>query len=481
MNVKRKDYDVVIIGAGIAGICTAYELALNNQNMRIALIEKGKVIYERKCPALEKNIACIKCDKCSIMNGFGGAGGFSDGKYNITTEFGGWLTDYISEKEALSLIRYVDKINMKFGGTSETYSTRTKEAKRIQKEALKYDLHLLQAEVKHLGTENNFNILCKMYEEIKECVDVFCETEVENICKKTSSGEEYLIELKNDTLKNAKGKVISNVMLHTKYLVAAPGRSGAEWFAKCCRENLDIELENNQVDIGVRVELPYQIFEDITSNVYEAKLKYLSKRGNMVRTFCMNPRGYVVNENTDGIITVNGHSFADKKKGSQNTNFAILVSTTFTEPFNDPYQYGKRTASFSNLLGNGIIVQRFGDLKNHRRSKASSIKKSFTTPTLSSATPGDLGYVLQYNQLTDIIEMIERLDKIAPGTANSDTLLYGVEVKFYSARPKELSNKLETKCENLFAIGDGAGITRGLAQAGASGILVAREILNRIG
>ncbi len=468
---KEERYDVVIIGAGIAGICSAYELSKSNKNLRIALIDKGKVIYDRKCPAIEKNIACIKCKKCSIMNGFGGAGGFSDGKYNITTEFGGWLTDYISDERALELIRYVDTLNMKFGGTDKVYSTHTKEAKKIQKEALKYDLHLLQAEVKHLGTENNFNILCHMYENLKDKVDIYCDSEVEEIIPVFAQNKEEISEYKLS---------FKNADFYAKYLIVAPGRSGAEWFSKCCKERLNIELENNQVDIGVRVELPYQVFEDITSNVYEAKLKYLSKRGNMVRTFCMNPRGYVVNENTDGIITVNGHSFADKNAGSQNTNFAILVSTTFTEPFKDPYQYGKRTASFSNLLGNGIIVQRFGDLKNHRRSKESSIRKSFTRPTLPSATPGDLGYVLQYNQLTDIIEMIERLDKIAPGTANSDTLLYGVEVKFYSARPKKLSSTLETTCKNLFAIGDGAGVTRGLAQAGASGILVAREILERV-
>ena len=243
---------------------------------------------------------------------------------------------------------------------------------------------------------------------------------------------------------------------------------------------LDISMENNQVDIGVRVELPNQIFDHITDNIYEAKIKFVSSRGNTVRTFCMNPAGFVVYENTDGTITVNGHSYADKKMGSPNTNFAILVSTRFTEPFKDPYQYGKRTASFSNLLGNGIIVQRYGDLKAGKRTNEKRLKESFTKPTLKSATPGDLGYVLQYNQLSDIIEMIEALDKIAPGTANNDTLLYGVEVKYYSARPKKLSSSLETEHRNLFAIGDGAGVTRGLAQAGASGIIAAREIISRL-
>ncbi len=463
------DYDVVVIGAGIAGICTAYELS-QKSNLRTLLIDKGNNIIDRSCPIKNSNNKCVECKRCSIMNGFGGAGGFSDGKYNITTEFGGWLTDFVDEKEVLELIDYVDKINMSFGATDKCYSTDTKEAREIEREALKYDLHLLHASVKHLGTENNYNILCKLYYFLKDKVDIFCNTEVEMISIKENG--DYIINYKKQD--NEQKSICA------KYVVVAPGRSGAEWFSKICEENLGIEMENNQIDLGVRVELPNQIFKHITDNVYEAKIKYISSRGNAVRTFCMNPSGYVVYENTDGTITVNGHSYADEKLGSDNTNFAILVSTKFTEPFNDPYQYGKRTASFSNLLGNGIIVQRYGDLKNGRRTNEKRLAKSFTRPTLTSATPGDLGYVLQYNQLTDIIEMIEKLDKIAPGTANNDTLLYGVEVKYYSARPKVLSSYLETKLKNLYAIGDGAGITRGLAQAGASGVLAARGILNSI-
>lgn len=467
--MKTKSYDVAIIGAGIAGICAAYELSKKSK-LRIALIDKGKEISSRSCPIKNTSSKCIGCNECSIMNGFGGAGGFSDGKYNITTEFGGWLTDYIGNKKALELIEYVDKINMEFGATEETYSTDNEEAKTIEREALKYDLHLLHAKVKHLGTENNFNILCRMYDYLKDKVDILCHTEVSTI--EVLEDNCYLLSCLDKEGKNE--RIIS------KYLIVAPGRSGAEWFSKICRGQLGIEMENNQIDIGVRVELPDQIFAHITKNVYEAKIKYISSRGNAVRTFCMNPSGYVVYENTDGTITVNGHSYADKSLGSQNTNFAILVSTKFTEPFKDPYQYGKRTASFSNLLGNGIIVQRYGDLKRGRRTNDERMKASFTRPTLASATPGDLGYVLQYNQLSDIIEMIEKLDKVAPGTANNDTLLYGVEVKYYSARPKELSANLETNCKNLFAIGDGAGVTRGLAQAGASGILAARGILNKL-
>ena len=466
-----KKYDVAIIGAGIAGICAAYELS-ENSNLRIVLIDKGNEISRRKCPIKNTSEKCRKCSKCNIMNGFGGAGGFSDGKYNITTEFGGWITDYVPPEYALKLIEYVDNIIMKFGATQKYYSTDTKEAKEIEREALKYDLHLLKAKVKHLGTENNFNILCKMYEYLSQKVQILCNTEVETLSKNDEFG--YTLSCFDKTNK------INSFEINAKYVIAAPGRSGAEWFSKVCNQSLKIEMINNQIDLGVRVELPNEIFSHITDSVYESKIKYVTSRGNTVRTFSMNPSGYVVYENTDGTITVNGHSFADKSLGSNNTNFAILVSTRFTEPFKDPYQYGKRTASFSNLLGNGIIVQRYGDLKKGRRTDEKRLKASFTKPTLTSATPGDLGYVIQYNQLTDIIEMIEKLDKIAPGTANADTLLYGVEVKYYSARPKELSSSLETKHRNLFAIGDGAGVTRGLSQAGASGILASREILKRI-
>ncbi len=460
------NYDVAIIGAGIAGICAAYELS-DLTNLRTVLIEKGNTLDLRKCPIKDTTKKCFNCDKCSIMTGFGGAGGFSDGKYNITTEFGGWLSDYIKEEDVLSLINYVDSINVKFGATKQVYSTNNKKARDFSKKALQHGLHLLNAKVKHLGTEENFKILGRIYDYLKSKIDIKCNLCVLDI-EVIKVEEENIYEL----------KLSNNETIRCKYLIVAPGRSGAEWFANQCKK-LGLELSNNQVDIGVRVELPNEIFEDITNSVYEAKLKYLTKgHGNFVRTFCMNPSGYVVTENTDGIMTVNGHSYKEERLGSNNTNFAILVSTKFTEPFKDPYQYGKRIASFSNLLGNGIIVQRFGDLKIGKRSTVSRMQKCFTKPTLKSATPGDLGYVIPKNQLDDVIEMIEALDKIIPGTANDDTLLYGVEVKFYSSRP-HLSSTLETEYKNMFAIGDGAGITRGLSQAGASGILVAREIAKR--
>lgn len=458
----KEKYDLVIIGAGIAGICTAYEIATNSKTS-VLLIEQGNSIYKRKCPMIDSKLKnCINCKDCSIMKGFGGAGNFSDGKYNFTTEFGGWLTDYISDNQTRELIDYVDSMNMKFGATEETFSTSTKEAKKIEKKALENDLHLLHAKVKHLGTENNIEILKKIYEFLNDKIDIVCNTKVDDIEVKDGK---YTVITKNEKIEST-------------YLVVSPGRAGSEWFAKQCKK-LEIPMINNQVDIGVRVEVPFAVFEDITEAIYEAKLVYRTKQyGDIVRTFCMNPYGHVVTENVDGIMTVNGHSYADKKLRSKNTNFALLVSNTFTEPFDDPYQYGKRIASFSNLLGNGVLVQRFGDLIHGRRTNEHRLEQSFVKPTLS-ATPGDLSLVLPKRHLDNLIEMIYALDKVAPGTANDDTLLYGVEVKFYSARP-ELSNELETKYKNMFAIGDGAGITRGLAQAGASGIYVAREILKRI-
>ncbi len=463
-----KKFDVAIIGAGISGYMAAYELS-KKTNLSIALIEQGNSIDNRVCPMISRNTNCLNCTPhCSIMNGFGGAGNFSDGKYNKTTEFGGWLNEYISNEEVLDLINYVDGINVLYGATNETFSTDTSEAKEIEKRALQHDLHLLHATVKHLGTENNLKILKKIYTYLSNktgsCsnLDIMCNTKVEEI---NIQKDGYCLILE-------KGE-----NLESKYLIAAPGRSGAEWFSNQCKKN-SIPLINNQVDIGVRVELPAEIFEDITKNIYEAKLKYRTKKyGDIVRTFCMNPYGYVVAENVDGLITVNGHSYADEKLRSGNTNFALLVSNRFTEPFNNPYQYGKSIASFSNLLGNGVLVQRFGDLIECKRTTHHRLSQSFTKPTLL-AEPGDLSLVLPKRHLDNIIEMIYALDKLAPGTANADTLLYGVEVKFYSAKP-ELSPHLETKYKNFFAIGDGAGVTRGLSQAGASGILVAREIAKR--
>ena len=458
-------YDVAIIGCGTAGIFAGYELIRRHPKLNIVVLEQGRDIYSRRCPIVAGKVKeCINCKVCDTMCGFGGAGAFSDGKYNFTTAFGGWLTDFMDRDEVMELINYVDTINMKYGATDETFSTDSPAAKALEREALKYDLHLLQAKVKHLGTENNLRILQNIYEDLCKVIEYRFNTAVESIARDDAGYR----------LTTRKGDEVS-----CKYLIAAPGRSGAEWFANQCK-GLGIHLINNQVDIGVRVELPAQVFEHITSVVYESKLVYRTKQyGDQVRTFCMNPYGHVVAENVEGINTVNGHSYSDPRLRSENTNFALLVSNRFTEPFNEPYRYGKHIASLSNMLAGGVLVQRFGDLVGGIRTNEHRLSKSFVHPTLTAAVPGDLSLALPKRQLDDIIEMIYALDKVAPGTANYDTLLYGAEVKFYSSR-LELSGELETGFTNFFAIGDGAGVTRGLAQAGASGVKVAQVISGRL-
>lgn len=457
-------YDVIIVGAGLAGIFAGYELVKHRPELKVAILEQGTDIVNRSCPIIAKKTdTCINCRSCAIMRGFGGAGAFSDGKFNFTTQFGGWLNDYVSDETVMELIEYVDQVNQQFGATADFYSTYTAEADVIRRKAISYDLHLMDARCKHLGTERNREILTAQAAYLAERLDLQCNMQVLNINPVTDNG--YVLETQ-------KGEY------SCRYLIVAPGRSGAEWFAEQCHR-LNMQLINNQVDIGVRVELPAIVFKEITDAVYEAKLHYRTKQyKDSVRTFCMNPYGYVVTENTDGIITVNGHSYTDPALQSENTNFALLVSNKFTSPFREPYQYGKRIASLSNMLGGGVLVQRFGDLIDGRRSNAHRITQSFVKPTLD-ATPGDLSLVLPKRHLDNIIEMIQTLDKLAPGTANHDTLLYGVEVKFYSSR-LTLTPELETELPNLFAAGDGAGITRGLSQAGASGVLAARSVLRRL-
>lgn len=457
-----QQYDVAIIGSGPAAIFAAYELSIKAPGLKVVIVEEGNDIYKRKCPIADKKVThCIRCRPCDIMRGFGGAGAFSDGKYNFTTEFGGWLNEFLPDQQVLALIDYIDQVNLSLGAPAELFSTHNSD---LGKRALAYDLHLLNAQVRHLGTENNLQILKQLYEHLKQTVTFLFNLHVAEI-RPESDGFCLVTD--------SEPKQIS-----CRYLIAAPGRAGAEWFSGQCQQ-LGLNMSNNQVDVGVRIEIPAEVFKDITDAVYEAKLVYRTKQyGDLVRTFCMNPKGYVVAENTDGIVTVNGHSYREQSRHSKNTNFALLVSNKFTEPFNEPHQYGKRIASFSNLLGGGVLVQRFGDLIKGRRTNAHRLEQSFVKPTLD-ATPGDLSLVLPKRHLDNIIEMIYALDKLAPGMANNDTLLYGVEVKFYSSR-LNLTSELETEIKNLFAIGDGAGVTRGLSQASASGVHAAHSILGRI-
>ena len=396
-------YDVMILGTGEAGIFAAYELSRKCPGAKVLVVEQGADIYHRSCPIVAGKVnSCIQCKVCGTMCGFGGAGAFSDGKFNFTTAFGGWLTDFLEPKEVMELIDDVDAINVEHGATTEVYSTSTPEARALEKRALQYDLHLLQARCKHLGTENNLRILTNIYEHIRGRHTFLFHTAVKDI--ETDGQGGYVLVTEQGERYTA------------PYLIAGPGRSGAEWFANQCKK-LGLELINNQVDIGVRVELPATIFEHITDVVYESKLVYRTKQyGDQVRTFCMNPYGHVVAENVEGINTVNGHSYSDPKLRSENTNFALLVSNRFTQPFNEPYRYGKHIASLSNMLAGGVLVQRFGDLVKGVRTNEHRLSKSFTRPTLTAAVPGDLSLALPKRQLDDIIEMIYVLDKIAPAS-----------------------------------------------------------------
>jgi len=453
-------YDIIIVGAGASGIFAAYELTVLNSNARILMIEKGNSLEKRKCPINGKNIkTCIHCKYCNIMNGYGGAGSLSDGKYNITNNFGGDLYKYIGQQEALDLMYYVDKVLCDNGGSdAKLYSTANS---MLKTKSLQHDLHLLDAKVRHLGTDRNLKILANMYNHLKDKIEMIFNTEVKDI---TKEGEQFNVTTDNGNYS-------------CKDLIVASGRSGSKWISKEC-EKLGIKTRSNRVDIGVRVELPAAVFEHITAEVYESKVVYRTKKyGDLVRTFCMNPHGEVVSENTNGIVTVNGHSYSNPELHTENTNFALLVSNNFTEPFRNSNEYGESIARLSNMLGGGVLVQRFGDLVKGRRTNEHRMSKSFTIPTLK-ATPGDLSLVIPKRQLDAIIEMIYALDNIAPGTANEDTLLYGVEVKFYNSNV-EVDNNLETKIKGLYILGDGSGVTHSLSQASASGVYVARILNNK--
>ena len=450
-------YDVIIVGAGPGGIFSAYELIHRNPDLKIAVFEEGHPLSRRHCPIDgDKVKSCIKCKTCAIMSGFGGAGAFSDGKYNITNDFGGTLYEHIGKKQAIDLMEYVDSINVSHGGEkTKMYSTAQTKFKKL---CIQNKLRLLDASVRHLGTDINYIVLENLFNELNNQMDFFFDTSVDHIEVLDTGYRIYHGDSYDDCEK----------------CIVSVGRSGSKWMEKICKE-LNIPTKSNRVDIGVRVEIPAVIFSHLTDELYESKIVYRTEKfEDNVRTFCMNPYGIVVNENTNGIVTVNGHSYEDPQKQTENTNFALLVAKHFSQPFKDSNGYGESIARLSNMLGGGVIVQRFGDLVRGRRSTVSRIDEGMVRPTLA-ATPGDLSLVLPKRILDGIIEMIYALDKIAPGTANDDTLLYGVEVKFYNMEV-DINENLETKYKGLYVIGDGSGVTHSLSHASASGVYVARQI-----
>lgn len=455
------DYDIIIIGAGPGGIYSAYELTKEHTDLKIAVFEAGNPLEKRRCPIDgEKVTSCIRCKTCAIMSGFGGAGAFSDGKYNITNNFGGTLYEHVGRQTALDLMNYVDHINISHGAeNTKLYSTA---GTRFKKLCLQNKLHLLDASIRHLGTDLNYVVLENLYKELKDKVDFYFNTPVSTI----------------EVLSEGFRVVYGDTSADCRKCIISVGRSGSKWMESVCRQ-LSIPTLSNRVDLGVRVELPAVIFSHLTDELYESKIVYRTEKfEDNVRTFCMNPYGIVVNENTNGIITANGHSYEDVNMRTENTNFALLVSKHFSEPFRDSNGYGESIARLSNMLGGGVIVQRFGDLMRGRRSTVRRIEEGLVRPTLK-ATPGDLSLVLPKRILDGIIEMIQALDKIAPGTANDDTLLYGVEVKFYNMEV-EIDENLESPYKGLYIIGDGSGVTHSLSHASASGVYVARHILANI-
>lgn len=455
-------YDVIIIGAGPGGIFSAYELMKKCPSKKVAVFESGHPLEKRHCPIDGVKIkSCVHCETCAIMSGFGGAGAFSDGKYNITNDFGGTLYEYIGKEKALELMRYVDDINISHGGEgTKMYSTSGSEFKKL---CIQNKLTLLDASVRHLGTDINYIVLEHLFAELKDKVEFIFHTPIEKI-EKLDKGYRVLY---------------NGGEAECDDCIVSVGRSGSKWMSNIC-EDLKIDTRSNRVDLGVRVELPAVIFSHLTDKLYESKIVYRTEKfEDQVRTFCMNPNGIVVNENTNGIVTVNGHSFEGEDKKTENTNFALLVAKHFSEPFKESNEYGESIARLSNMLGGGVIVQRFGDLERGRRSNQKRIDEGTIRPTLA-ATPGDLSLVLPKRIMDGIIEMIYALDKIAPGTANDDTLLYGVEVKFYNMEVK-LNDKLETNHKGLYVIGDGSGVTHSLSHASASGIYVARQIAEENG
>lgn len=470
----EKKYDVIIVGAGPTGIYSTYELIKKKPGIKILLVDKGMDIYHRNCPILNKKIKQCPLDingesgckpSCAMTSGFGGSGAYSDGKFNITSEFGGWMTNYLDKELVLDLIKYVDNINLAHGAPSEITNPYTSEVLDIEKKGISVGLKLLRSQVRHLGTEINLNVLKSIYEEMKPYVDYRFATKVTDII------------VEDDVVK---GVILNHdESVYADYVLLGVGRNGSEWLCQALSKH-HIKFTNNRVDLGVRVETNDIIMDDINKYLYEGKFIFNTSVGTSVRTFCSNPSGHVVVENHNGTMVCNGHAYNDPKLGSKNTNFALLVSQEFHEPFKDANQYAHEVSRLANQLsGGGVIVQKYGDIKRGRRSTKKRIDEGFVVPTLKEAIPGDLGLVLPYNVMKSLIEMIEALDHVTPGIANDHTLFYGVEAKFYSDRP-EVDNHFETKIKNLYVGGDGAGITRGLAQAGASGVWVARDILSKL-
>ncbi|MDP2425021.1 MAG: NAD(P)/FAD-dependent oxidoreductase [Candidatus Izemoplasmatales bacterium] len=469
----KKEYDVVIVGGGPSGSMAAYELTVKNPGLSVLLIDKGNDIYHRNCPILEKKlkkcpvrnngeIGCLP--NCSITNGFGGAGAYSDGKFNITSEYGGWMSEYMDDDRIEELIGYVDQINLGFGAPLEITDPTTEKVREIERRGLAVGLKLLRGKVRHLGTEINLEILRNLYEYLRTKIDMVYKTEVQDVIVNQNQVEAVLLANKE--------------MIKTRYVIITPGRDGSKWLSGLCNR-LGIGMHSNHVDIGVRVETNNEIMAEINKHLYEGKFIYQTSGGLKVRTFCSNPSGHVVIENHSGTVLANGHAYTDSLLGSKNTNFALLVSHSFTEPFNQPNEFAHGVSRLANMLSNGsIIIQRYGDLKRGRRSTDKRIKEGFVIPTLKEAVPGDLGLVLPYKSMKAIMEMIEALDHVTPGIASEHTLFYGVEAKFYSARP-EVNDSFESMIRGLYFGGDGAGITRGLAQASANGIWIARDIAKR--
>lgn len=468
-------FDVAIVGAGPCGYFCAYELINKNPNLKIALIDRGLDINKRNCPVLKHTINKCPVGKsgrqecfpaCSITNGFGGAGAYSDGKFNITTEFGGWLGNYTGDEKLMELIDYADKINLHFGATEVITDPTTPKVREIEHRAMSYGVKLLRSKVRHLGTEENFKILKKIYDYLDTKITMFFQKEVNDIIVK--DGKICGLEFTN------------SADIEADHVVLAVGREGSKWLNNIF-EKRGIKMSQNQVDIGVRVETSNLVMEEINKNLYEGKFLYRTSFGTTVRTFCSNPSGHVVVENYEGVVNVNGHSYNDSKLGSENTNFALLVSHHFEEPFNKPNEYALKVSSLANQLAcGGVIVQRFGDILAGRRSTPKRIRESFIKPTLKEAIPGDLTLALPHKTMASIIEMIKVLDKITPGLATEHTLLYGVEAKYYSAHPETTQQLEVSSIKNLYVGGDGAGITRGLAQAGACGIYIARNIIDSL-